>query len=527
MAGLATGLFAVVLASYLFFPAGARGVINLIRTDRVEWRDTTQLVEQEAASRKLLTTIDSSLAALRARSATMLSVNLALALPASEAARRDSLLQLATSLAALLQRAESAPLTESFRALAAHPALTNDPAVRALSDSLTEVVRERDDLGAGAAVDPVFVALTTRANELGRGITAIGESQLALLSRAVLAIEAQGESSEASRSRPPPDSSVTLTARRNAMVVFRAAERALADARLANAVADSTAARERSRNQLAPLPLLALGAVVLSIALTFALLLLDEMRSPRVADAAEAERLTEVRVLGVARLRTIPPERTRRAADRAMPALLDPTFDAYRVLAWHLASQWPRDGVVTVTGDQPLVAATVGANLAAVLANDARVTLLVDTDLATEPVRAILGLPRSPGLAAVVENRRKWSESLVSVTVGRGRSMDVLPGGGRDTPLGPAESQVLVDEVKRAARRHDATVVVTTLAGAKRFRAGDDVVVCATLTSTRLATLARSVASLVDDGARVRGVMLWEGAPPAPMRGARDGIAAA
>ena len=111
--------------------------------------------------------------------------------------------------------------------------------------------------------------------------------------------------------------------------------------------------------------------------------------------------------------------------------------------------------------------------------------------------------------------------------VGRGRTMDVLPAGGREAPLGPAESQALVTEVQRAARRHDATIVVTTLAGAKRFRAGDDVVVCATQTRTRLATLARTVASMIDEGARVRGVVLWDGPLPAAPKAPRSASAPA
>jgi hypothetical protein len=80
--------------------------------------------------------------------------------------------------------------------------------------------------------------------------------------------------------------------------------------------------------------------------------------------------------------------------------------------------------------------------------------------------------------------------------------------------MGPAESQALLAEIQRAARRHDATIVVAPLAWAKRFRAGDDVVVCATQTTTRLATLARTVASMIDVGARVRGVVLWDGRVP-------------
>jgi Mrp family chromosome partitioning ATPase len=164
------------------------------------------------------------------------------------------------------------------------------------------------------------------------------------------------------------------------------------------------------------------------------------------------------------------------------------------------------------------VAAIVGANLAAVLAVDARSTLLVDTDFAASPVRHVLELPDSPGLAAVVENKRKWTESLLSVAVGRSRSMAVLPSGPRDRPLGPAEGQALVNDIVRAARRHDATVVIGPATQVLKVRAGDDVIICAVQGTTRLATLGRAVASLIDAGARVRGVVLWQGGVPALVR---------
>jgi hypothetical protein len=271
---------------------------------------------------------------------------------------------------------------------------------------------------------------------------------------------------------------------------------------------------ERVRLQLAPVPVLVIGATVVAVFLALAIALGDEMRSPRVADVAEAERLTGLRVLTVAGIRRVPDERSRREADRALVPLLDPTSDAYRILAWHLASVWPREGIVTVTGDLSLVSAVVAANLAAVLAVEARATLLVDTDFSTEPVRTVLELPRSPGLAAVLENRRRWSEALLSVTVGRSRTMEVLPAGIRERPVGPSEGRALVMDILRAARRHDATVVVSPGLHALRALAGDDVIVCAIRGTTRLATLARAVATLVDVGARVRGIVLWEGVLP-------------
>ncbi len=529
--GVGFGVFVGVLLAYLFLPAGAQGVAKLVAPDRSERRDTTVLLSRELATKIRLASADSAVAQMRSLNAALLNAPTLTPATAMQSAARDSLPELAASLGALLQRAENAPLPEAFRALANSAALRGDARVRALVDSLTEVQRERDELGGGATVDPVFVALTTQVNEFGRRIAIIGQAKLAGLTRQALALDrpaaAPGDSAlspadslGAVAGRALPDSQAVLAARQAAWSAYEGARRSLELARAANARADSVAARERERTQLAPLTILIVAALVIGTVLSFALALFDEMQSPRVADAVEAERLTALRVLGVARRRAVvPAERARRAADRQIPAILDPTFDAYRVVAWHLASQWPKDGIITVTGDDAHVAAIVAANLAAVLANDARVTLLVDAELATEPVRMLLALPRSPGLSAVVENKRKWSEALVPVPVGRGRSMDVLPAGGRASPLGPAESQALVGEVQRAARRYDATIVVTTLPTAKRFRAGDDVVVCAVQTRTRLATLARTVASLIDEGARVRGVVLWDGATPAVPKG--------
>jgi Mrp family chromosome partitioning ATPase len=526
--GAGVGIFVGILLIYLLLPAGARGVRTLVFRDQTERRDTTELVAREAEAVSRLTEADRALARVRQTNAALVASLGPRAMTLEESLARDSVGASAAALRALLQRAESAPLPESYRALARSPLLVDDRLVAALVDTLTEIERERDELGGGATVDPVFVALTTQANEVGRRIAAVAERRVDALDRQVVALESGGKPTSAdSASLGLADSSAVLAARESAWVAYQAARRTLAQARADNEGAAAAAERERARAQLAPIPVLVAGAIVLAAAFAFAIWLVDEMRSPRVADAAEAERLTDLRVLGVARQRTVPPERSRRAADRTIPPALDPTFDAYRVVAWHLSSMWPKDGIVTVTGDNPLIAATVAANLAAVLANDARVTLLIDADLEREPVRTVLGLPGSPGLAAVLQNRRKWSETLLGVPVGRGRTLDVLPAGGRESPMGPAESQALLAEIQRAARRHDATIVVAPLAWAKRFRAGDDVVVCATQTTTRLATLARTVASMIDVGARVRGVVLWEGVVPVPARTAAPGDGAA
>ncbi|MEP7381739.1 MAG: hypothetical protein ABI910_08640 [Gemmatimonadota bacterium] len=512
--GVGGGIFVVVMLSYLFLPAGAHGVVKLISRDQIEWRDTIILAARETNARRRLAAADSALAQTRATSATLLAL-LAPEPVAPAEALRDTTSEDVGALRALILRAESAPLPQSYRALASSSFLRGDRRVAAIADSMTMIERERDELGGGATVDPVYVALTTQANELGRRISQIARIRLEVVER-----EAAGGSVTAQARRDTaalslPDSVPVVRARQEKFAAYEIARRSLEGARADNAAADAEAALERAQVQMAPIPVLLVGAMILAAAFAFALSMLDEMRSPRVADGAEAERLTDVRVLGVARRRTVPADRLRRAADSTVPTSLDPTFDGYRVVAWHLSSQWPKDGIVTVTGDDMMVAATVAANLAAVMANDARVTLLIDSDLALEPVRTVLALPRSPGLVAVLENRRRWSESLIGVPVGRGRTLDILPAGVRATPLGPAESQALVGEIQRAARRHDATIVVAPLAMVKRFRAGDDVVVCTTQTRTRVSTLARTVASLIDEGARVRGVVLWSGALPA------------
>lgn len=260
--------------------------------------------------------------------------------------------------------------------------------------------------------------------------------------------------------------------------------------------------------------LLLLAAAILASFVSTLIALVDEMRDPRVADAAEAERVTALRVLSSTRLASAPTHPARRAADRTTPPWLVPGSDEIRILSWHLTSIWPRDGIVTVAADDAMVAGIVGANLAAAFAVDARATLLVDTDFRSEPVRHLLGLANSPGLVAVMENKRRWTESLIPYTVGRGRTLFVLPAGHRERAPGPAEGQATGGEIARAARRHDATVVVAPMSQATTWRAGDDVVLCVVRGVTRLSALSRAVVTLIDVGARVRGIVLWEGKVP-------------
>lgn len=516
--------FLLVLFGYLLLPAGLLGVVRLLRPERVVRPDTVALRAQALATQRALVVTDTALRGARARYEATVASLAAPVLSPAEIERRDSLSRAAGALGVLVQRAENAPLPESYRALGESPWMRDDPRVRALFDSLAEITRERDALGGGAAVDPIFVALTTEANTLGRSIQGLADQRLAVLTQQIAQLQTPPPASEEALRAAAPDTLPAALARGNAAMAVARAAASLETARRAHMAADSLEALHRAQTQLAPMPILVAGAAIIAGVMAFALVLVDEVRSPRVADAPEAERLTALRVLAIARLRDTPANRARRAADRLLSPLLDPTHDAYRMLAWHLTAQWPADGIITVTGDEPWVCATVAANLAAVLANDARITLLIDADFRVDAVRAVLDLPRSLGLAAVLENRRKWSESLIPVAVGRSRMLDVLPSGTRERPLGEAEADALKTEIRRAARRHDATIVVSSLTGARRTRAGDDVIICAAQTRTRLRTLGGAAATLIDGGARVRGVVLWDGPLPVPRgpRGAQD-----
>lgn len=499
--------FILILAAYIALPAGAAGARNILMPATVERPDTAAISIRLRVAERDVRRADSALAFHRA----LAPVEPFETEPPPPAGARDSLSRGIEELATLLQRASNAPLPASYRALGNSPALRDDPRVAALLDSIADVQRERDALGSGGTIDPLYISLTTRLNALGRAMQGAGYERLTALRTELAALPAADSAVVAAA---VPDTITAANARATALRRVASAEAEMRAARSANSVADSLLARERSRTSLAAIPVLIAAAAVLATFISFAAAFMDEMRSPRVADAVEAERLTNQRVLTTVGLRPIPPDRARRAADRSMPSLLDPTADGYRILAWHIMSRWPSDGVVTVAGDEPEVAAVVGSNLAAVFAADARATLLVDAEVETGPVQQVLELDQSPGLAAVLENRRKWSEALVQVSVGRSRTIDVLPAGDRGRPLGPTESQTLIADVLRAARRHDATVVVSSSGDALRRRAGDDVVLCATAGVTRLATLARAVATLVDVGARVRGIVLWQGKPP-------------
>jgi Mrp family chromosome partitioning ATPase len=497
-----------IFVGLYLLPTGARVGWASMRAAGPVGRDTAPLAREErhaktqlVAAESLLTDARMSFARAQADSA-QLQVTTA-------SPRGDSLMASIRALDVLIERASNAPLSQTYRAIGEAVPLRDDARTRALLDSLADIERERDEFGSGAAVDPVFVSLTTRANALGRAIVAAADERRHLLRRDLAATQ-RNHPFPTGTEVALPDTLAAAARRDSARTQLRAITRVLANATDTIVTVRSAAMQARAATQLAPAPILVVGSAVLALVVLFALTLGNEIRAPRIADGAEAEHVADARVLSVGS-RVIPLQRMRRAADRQRPPLLDPQLDTYRMLAWHVSAHGPRSGVLVITGDAPTISAVIAANIAAVLANEARAVLLLDIDFDQFPIADIVRVPVAPGIAAVLENRRRWSETIVQVTTGRGKFLDCIPAGVRSRNLGPAERNALGGEVHRAARRYDLTIVNAPLDLARQALAGCDVLVCATLARTQLSRLARAAAGLRDNGARVLGVALWEG----------------
>src|SRR5581483_4475284 len=151
------GTFIATIVALVLAPQQARRMSQLTPPDAGVRPDTAPFVAALGGARARLTAAESSLAYARAHVA---------AAPAPRAdtlsplavRQRDSLSAAVNDLDGFLTRAESAPLTASYRALAEAPALSGNARVKTLLDSLTQVERDRESFGTTGGADPVYVA---------------------------------------------------------------------------------------------------------------------------------------------------------------------------------------------------------------------------------------------------------------------------------------------------------------------------------------------------------------------------------
>lgn len=433
--------------------------------------------------------------------------------PPALRAQRDSLTSVVSTLNRLIDRADNAPLPASYRALGATPALAGDEQVKVLLDSLADIERERDAFGAVGGVDPVYVALTSRATAFGRQIQAIAESKRSV-ARSQLAVL------RPPAPRPVPqtrvDTTKYLAQRVESQRTYAGSSRALTQIRAVDEKIDREASRARDLANVGAPPLAMLGAaLVLALSLGFAVALGVELRSPHVADAREAEQVTGARVLTVVRPSEVVAERSRRQADAEAPPLIDLVSENYRRLYLHLAATEANVPIVTIVGDHAGIVGTVASNLAAAAAYEARSTLLVDVDPATSIVASVLRVRPNPGFAGVAMGTSDWAGSIVSTTIGRDRPLDVLPSGTKRIEVpSPEVSERIRSDFTRMKRRYDLIVIAAPTAfvlhETRSVMPSPDVVLCARIGRTRVVDLKASVDAFREINLRVHGLVLWD-----------------
>lgn len=434
--------------------------------------------------------------------------------PPEAIAQRQALSAEISTLNRLIDRADNAPLPNSYRALATAPSLASDPVVRALLDSLSDIERERDAFGTVGGVDPVYVALTSRATAVGRSIQSIAESKRAE-ARQRLALLRPTAVAAAVPLRPQVDTVQYRAQRAQAERVYADAVRALAQMKAVNDRIDEETSRARELANVGAPPLAMLAAaLVLALTLGYGASFFIELKRPTIADAREAEQVTGVRVLGVIEPEEVNVERTRRLADEMTPPLINVVSESYRRLYLHLAATEANVPIVTVAGDDGAIVATVASNIAAAAAYEARSTLLVDVDSVTSFVAGIFRVPSNPGLAGMISGRSEWSGSIVQTMVGRDRTLDILPSGTkRHGPPAAEVAKKIRGEFARMEKQYDLIVIAAPIGYLQRSRdsiiPGPDVILCARVAHTKLARIRESVESLRVLDLRIQGLVLW------------------
>jgi Mrp family chromosome partitioning ATPase len=438
--------------------------------------------------------------------------------PPAVRAQRDSLNAELTTLNRLIDRTENAPLPTSYRALAASPAVASDPRVRVLLDSLADIERERNAFGAVGSVDPVYMSLTSRANAIGRSIQGIADAKRGEV-RGKLAL-IRPTPAPIIRPRITVDTTALLAQNATAQQNYAAAVKQLDQINQRNTRIDRESARARDlANVGAPPWAMLAAAVVLALAVGFAASFGTELKRPHIADPREAEQISGARVLTVIKPPEVVVERSRRQADVEAPPLIDVVSESYRTLYLHIASVEASVPIVTITGDDPGIVATVASNLAASAAYEARSTLLVDVDPTTCSVASVLRIRPDPGLSGIITGNATWPEAIVSTTIGRDRPLDVLPSGTRRAGLPePDVVEEVRKELARMQRRYDFIIITAPTSYVQRSASSiipaPDVILCARIAHTTVGGLKTAVDSLRGADMRIHGLVLWDAEMP-------------
>lgn len=429
--------------------------------------------------------------------------------------RHDSLTNVLTELQSLIGKVETAPLPTSYRALAASPALISSPQINALLDSLREIEKDRESLGAESGADPMFVALTSRLTEIGRSIEAVASERRDSL-RSTITMMTTPSKQVVEERAAAPDTMPWVAERDSAISAVGTATSDLAAARrqLGDNQRAIEAAQEISVITAGPFAMV-VAAAIFGIAFGFAGALRSEFRAPTVADGPEIERVTGARIMATVTPVPRTAELERRQANRVAPKYLDAKADSYQLAYLHVEQSVATPDIVAIIGDDADVSAIVAMNLAAIAAEDARSVLVIDSAGRSAAIRSLVPVSGSGDLAEIVSDHHSWVDATSHVSVGRDKLVDVVTG------ARPVAAAALIELLKRDKQRlgkyYDTVFVVAGLDLVASLVDDDSVggtVITATIGRTPLANVLLATNALREKGRQVFGVILWDGPPP-------------
>ncbi len=430
-------------------------------------------------------------------------------------ARHDSLSNILAELSSLIGKVETVPLPSSYRTLAASPALFSNVRVKALLDSLTEVERERESFGGAGGADPMFVALTSRATDIGRAIEAVAAERRDSLRAQIGRITTPSQQMAKARAAAP-DTMPWVAERDSARSAVVVASSDLTNAREALEMQRQERERAQEISAISASPFaMIIAAAVFGIAFGFAASLQSEMRRPTVSDAPEVERVTGARVMASVVPVIDPGAYDRRKADRLAPGYLDPKSESYQLAYLHVEQSAASPDVVAVLGDDPDVCAIVTMNIAAIAAEDARSVLVIDAAARGDAIRELLPFSISADLADLIGGITSWVDATAHVAVGRDRTIDVVTGTRAATP--EALMGLIQRERGRLGRHYDSVFIIGSLElvpAIVETKSVEGTVLTATAGRTRLAHLVEAARALRAEGRQLFGVVLWDAAPP-------------
>jgi hypothetical protein len=430
-------------------------------------------------------------------------------------ARHDTLTNRLNELSGLIGKVQTAPLPSSYRELAESPSMVADGRVGALLDSLSEIERERDAFAGSGGADPMFIALTSRATDIGHAIEMIATARRDSLRAQIDRIMTPATQVAKARAAAP-DTMPWVAERDSARSAVATAGSDLDNAHAALELQRQEKERAAEITAISASPFaMIVAAAVFGIVFGFGGALQMELRRPTVSDAAEVERATGARVMASVVPRVGGAEFERRKSDRLAPGYLDPKLESYQLAYLHLEQSAASPDDVTVLGDDPDVCAIVTMNLAAIAAEDARSVLVVDSAGRGDAIRTLLPFSSSADVSDLIGGIATWVDATAHVSVGRDRTIDVVTGTRSAAPAGIIE--LVQRERQRLGKHYDSVFIVGSLdlvAAVTENPFVEGTILTATAGQTRLTRLVDAARSLRGAGRQLFGVVLWDAAPP-------------